>query len=591
MIRELTYEECEEQEVPFGCLVVREMKDGGSRNAVTKIGIDPSNSETEVFTPLLLEDHDLVVWDCPGFADTMGAEANIANAVNLSRLLSSSQQHGLAIMLVLDAPSLQAGRGELFKRSLKLLFELFGAEAGAVRDNLPSILFCVTKSVANGRPIARLGLIRKWVVGQLEVEGIRLTEKEKEQILVHDPLDRHPEGVKRDDLFELVQQLGSVKLDSKMFRTTLRPEDTLLLSKIAAVTVEDICHAMNQARFKEARKRFAKFRSLQVIAHPEISEHIAKIQHEIQAQVMGWAESVRALKRMFDEESRLAIRRHLSLLKGADGPDMAGMYNDVDSLKALAEDAEAEVRDEEAQLQLQECDKCAERFSMILEQCRQALQHLFSTRKDPASLVHAFGEEPVPLDAWKTALARLQSQEYGDQEVQAATKPVFLFLSSLDKQEQERASDTRFLFPCAERFGQLQQRCHAQAGTMVRKLSAQFLVASTKRLIRTGWQEFKDMATLNECEKGRRFRAVHALEQNRDGGLEIELAASVPHYTSLWTVLSSCLEILDADVTASIAEMKQQEAEVLANIESSVNEAMRLVLEKGHSWFRKQTTP
>jgi len=69
----------------------------------------------------------LVVWDAPGFEDSSGPEQNIANAVNLQRLFkASSLSHcgGVVVLVVLDAPSLDSGRGSMVKNTLDILSQV-----------------------------------------------------------------------------------------------------------------------------------------------------------------------------------------------------------------------------------------------------------------------------------------------------------------------------------------------------------------------------------------------------------------------------------------------------------------------------------
>ena len=68
----------------------------------------------------------MILWDVPGFEDSSGPEQNIANAVNLQRLLKDSSHtvSGLAVLVVLDAPSLEGGRGGLVKKTLDMLSQV-----------------------------------------------------------------------------------------------------------------------------------------------------------------------------------------------------------------------------------------------------------------------------------------------------------------------------------------------------------------------------------------------------------------------------------------------------------------------------------
>ena len=75
----------------------------------------------------------MILWDAPGFEDSTGSEQNIANAVNLQRLLKDSSHTGssLAVLLVLDAPSLEGGRGGLVKKTLDMLSQVATAFTAA----------------------------------------------------------------------------------------------------------------------------------------------------------------------------------------------------------------------------------------------------------------------------------------------------------------------------------------------------------------------------------------------------------------------------------------------------------------------------
>ena len=77
----------------------------------------------------------MILWDAPGFEDSSGPEQNIANAVNLQRLLKDSSHtgSGLAVLVVLDAPSLEGGRGGLVKKTLDMLSQV--ATAFTVAEN------------------------------------------------------------------------------------------------------------------------------------------------------------------------------------------------------------------------------------------------------------------------------------------------------------------------------------------------------------------------------------------------------------------------------------------------------------------------
>jgi hypothetical protein len=119
------------------CITIDEFRSGlgatlqalvvASGEEVTKIG-GGRQSQTEVLHAVAVED--MILWDAPGFQDTSGPEKNIANAVNLQRLLKDSARtdSGLAVLVVLTGPSVTDTRGKLFEELLDTLSQVDIAE-------------------------------------------------------------------------------------------------------------------------------------------------------------------------------------------------------------------------------------------------------------------------------------------------------------------------------------------------------------------------------------------------------------------------------------------------------------------------------
>jgi len=116
---------------------------------VTKIGNPFDQSETKALQAVAVDkDDNMILWDAPGFEDSYGVEKQNANAVNSQRLLKASSLStcgGFVIHIVLDAPSLEVGRGEKAKKTMEILWQLFGGKA-QLKNHLHRIVFCITKS-------------------------------------------------------------------------------------------------------------------------------------------------------------------------------------------------------------------------------------------------------------------------------------------------------------------------------------------------------------------------------------------------------------------------------------------------------------
>jgi hypothetical protein len=199
----------------------------------------------------------MILWDAPGFVDTNGPEQNIANAVNLQRLLNASSHPGssLAVLVVLDAPSLDAARGELVKETLKMLSQLFGGRT-LLESKLESLVFCITKA---DRPLATL---QNLIVKLAGIEGISL-DKCRDQMVLYDPLSEDDQDKKAlTALLRTVTPVGE-----NAFQTSLDDRDKELLCVLAGECSEAISACMAASNAQGALDHWDFFEKLNVIQH------------------------------------------------------------------------------------------------------------------------------------------------------------------------------------------------------------------------------------------------------------------------------------------------------------------------------------
>ena len=104
-------------------VVVKSKRAGGSNDEIVQIG----HAKTSMtFIPHIVGDEQGHFFcDCPGFLDNRGAEINLANIVNIQRVLKSARSAKLVILI--NYHSLRADKGRGLSDTLKIVTDLFGS--------------------------------------------------------------------------------------------------------------------------------------------------------------------------------------------------------------------------------------------------------------------------------------------------------------------------------------------------------------------------------------------------------------------------------------------------------------------------------
>ena len=347
-LRRVTREECEGKHLKPNSLCVVGVSEGGPLDAVTDIGHVLGQSQTEVLRPISMTESSLLLWDAPGFDDTNGPEVNISNAVNLSKLLEASKENGITMICVLDAHSIDTGRGSSIQNTISILKKLFGGEEERIQQHFRSILWCVSKaSSVDEFPIS---FVRASVIKFLNGHGLSM-EGNEDLIQIYDPLDRNPEGITRVQLISLLSSITPIRASERSFQTPLTDRDMLLVSKIAQVTSEDIADAMREGDFSQVQQLLYTFQSLRVIRNQEVEMNYNKIVEMIKDVVTRWEVVIRSKASDLTSEGRKTLRDHLTLLRNAESLDT--LVPDLDVERRL-DICSKEIRDEEGREQRRE---------------------------------------------------------------------------------------------------------------------------------------------------------------------------------------------------------------------------------------------
>jgi len=280
---------------------------------VAKIGNVLGQSETTVVQRVFVKEDDLVLWDAPGFEDSKGAEQNIANAVNLQQLFKSSALGGgFVILLVLDAASLDAGRGLLFKKIVQILLKIFAGK-DALNAQLHSLVVCITKAPwvqdQGGSYVKDLDGLQDAVVELARCEDIDLRAY-KDKMVLYDPMQEdntHKTALK--SLLRAATPMGT----SHSFKTTLNADDEKLLLAIADACAANISDSMQASDAEDAIKHWELLESLNMIEHSIIHESRQKVRQCVVDVVHGWKAVVNGADHTV--QGRVDVKRILNLFQ------------------------------------------------------------------------------------------------------------------------------------------------------------------------------------------------------------------------------------------------------------------------------------
>jgi GTPase SAR1 family protein len=363
-MRQIDQREADEKALPTDTIVVH-------GRAFSKIGNTYGKSETSLVQAVPLEsDGDTILWDAPGFEDSHGAVQNIANAVNLQRLLevsSRSDSPGPSILLVLDAPSLDAGRGGQVKKTIELLSELFGGQQhngkAAIQKNLSGIVFVLTKTQ---RVNASLNTMKIWVIKLAGEAGVNLEECH-DKIVSYNPMCRNDSD--KEKLRSLLAAASPIGRGQR-FRTTLNAGDEKMLRQIFEECTSSIKECMSKADGEGVRRDWELLEALQVVDHEEVAKCVGEVRTMVAGLAQEWRTTVRVLHTNLSAEGRKEVKRMLDLLKSH--LDFVREVGQVDLQREL-EDLHEEVKSMEATHQGHENGGLRERFSRLQKALRDVL--------------------------------------------------------------------------------------------------------------------------------------------------------------------------------------------------------------------------
>jgi energy-coupling factor transporter ATP-binding protein EcfA2 len=306
---------------------------GQSRTFMPQIAPDPDNSNK-------------AYCDCPGFSDNRGAEINIANAINTSRVLQ--QVRSIKAVFLSSYHELFNFRGNSIRALEEMCLQMFGS-VGNLRRHQNAVLLGITKAPlynGSGRPLS-INTIRSRITQANTPTAQILADR----IFLFDPLDR---GSNNPDFWSIercrneLDQLDSIPQSAAktLFRAVLTGDDQTKLKHIMREQASALAVSLERDDYQAAESHWQSLAQLKVIGSAEVEKMIQELAgmpliNFVLRRVAAYEET--ALQYNFDEAERQLdlLRKLLSHFSDAQ------LEYKIKSLEALLRNSREKRRMEE----------------------------------------------------------------------------------------------------------------------------------------------------------------------------------------------------------------------------------------------------
>ncbi|MHA7877883.1 MAG: hypothetical protein ACX93T_03095 [Bacteroidota bacterium] len=350
------------------------------------IMVDPESTQPEVtsighgrvshtFMPQIIQgaNNDTHVYvDCPGFSDNRGAEINIANAINIRKVLQ--QTRGVKAVFIAQYQDL-ISRGTAVERIAAACEQMFG-NIGNFERHKDSVLLGINRAPAQ----ANIQRIHSSLSDENFPPMLRVLSQ---RVFLYDPLEQGGADFwSRDRLLNEIEQMPAIpqQVTPNMFQTVLTSGDKIMLKRIVSHQVSIMSTALEQEDYTAADRCWSLLNQLRIIEHREIEElmeervrphmrayaeartaafsrHAAAHQFTEAEQIL---ETLRALNRLFPNEHLVNLEGLQETLQTA-----RTQQNAQQEAKAEAQSARAEAQRERS---------ARENLSQRMDTLEQALQ-------------------------------------------------------------------------------------------------------------------------------------------------------------------------------------------------------------------------
>jgi len=225
------------------------------------------------------------------------------------KISANSKDSTLSVLVVLDAPSLSAGRGGPLKETFDKLSKLFGGPE-KFKENLSSLVFCITKASTSPRSPG-IDYFRDKVVALAKTQNI-LLEKCRDRMVLYDPLCKN--STDKIALKSLLCEVSPIE-KGHIFKIPLKTDDVSLLRIIAKTCKISIADYMKAADIDGAFEHWNLIESLTTIDHETSFNNMQLVRKNVIDLVQKWQSDVRALHAENKGQDRAKVKGILELLK------------------------------------------------------------------------------------------------------------------------------------------------------------------------------------------------------------------------------------------------------------------------------------
>jgi hypothetical protein len=236
----------EELGIQEGLAEVIAVSSDSAQSEVTSIGHE---SVSQTFLPKIIQDPSVatrVYLDLPGFSDNRGAEINIANTINIKKVLQ--QASGVKAVFLAKYSDLEARRSSAVQTLENTCEKLFGGIEN-LRRYQDSVLLGVNRAPLN----TRLNRMRTRCAHM----GSPIMQILADHLFLYDPLERGGADFwSREQLLGELEGMPSIPLNitGSLFQTALTDSDKAMLQNIVEHQVSDLEHTLEQENYLAASR-------------------------------------------------------------------------------------------------------------------------------------------------------------------------------------------------------------------------------------------------------------------------------------------------------------------------------------------------
>jgi 50S ribosome-binding GTPase len=243
--------------------------------------------ESETFMPTIALDStspdSTAYCDCPGFMENTGAEINIANAVNIRRILQAARSIRIVILISDKTLDIEADRCRGLTDMLRICTQLFG-NADNIKKHKASLLLGVTRS-----PVyTTIDELQEVLQGSNPENTSETLKVLSDRLFLYDPLDEGgPDFLRRERCLEEIKSLEPIRYAGDLFQTVLDARDEQKLRNIVEQQGSKALSLLSRGAYAKAATCWQTLKRLRVIDQLSVERLLNESKERILGKLAG----------------------------------------------------------------------------------------------------------------------------------------------------------------------------------------------------------------------------------------------------------------------------------------------------------------